>query len=218
MYTDAAKRILCYGDSNTFGIVPLSNPADRQRYGGTVRWPGVLRTLLGEGYEVVEEGLPGRTTVLDDPIDGAHLNGLTYLTPCLFSHWPLDLVVVMLGTNDLKKRFSLPAVDIAAGAGLLLNAVRKAVPDWTSQPKLLLVAPAPIRCIGWLGEIFVGAEEPSRSLAKLYASQAAALKASFFDAGEVAKVSSVDGIHYEAADHQAIGRGVASAVQRLLSS
>ena len=212
------KRVLCYGDSNTFGLAPLASPGDWRRYDSAVRWPGAMRTMLGEGYEVIEEGLPGRTTVLDDPIDGVQMNGLTYLTPCLASHWPLDVVIIMLGTNDLKMRFSLPAVDIATGAGALLNAIKRAVPDWTSPPKLLLAAPAPILRVGWLGEVFVGGEEASRMFGRLYAFQAAAFGAAFFDVGAVAKVSPVDGIHFEAAEHGAIGQGIASVIQRLISS
>lgn len=211
------KRVLCYGDSNTFGLAPLPTPADWRRYDGGARWPGVLRTVLATSCEVIEEGLPGRTTVLDDPIDGAHMNGLSYLTPCVCSHWPLDVVILMLGTNDLKKRFSLPAVDIATGAAALLNAIKRATPDWTNPPRLLLVAPPPIKCVGWLGEVFEGGEGPSRSLAKLYATQATAFCAGFFDAGTVAEVSPVDGIHLGAADQSALGNGLALAVRPLLA-
>jgi lysophospholipase L1-like esterase len=211
------KRVLCYGDSNTFGLAPLPAPMDWRRYDGNVRWPGVLRAVLGDGCEVIEEGLPGRTTVLDDPIDGAHLNGLTYLTPCLFSHWPLDAVVVMLGTNDLKKRFSIPAVDIGAGAGVLLNTIKRATPDWTSPAKLLLVAPAPIECVGWLADVFEGGEGPSRLLGKYYAAQAAAFGAGFLDAGTVVRVSPIDGIHLDERAQDALGRSIASAVRSLLS-
>ena len=94
------KRILCYGDSNTWGY----DPATQERFDRATRWTGVLRTTLGDGYEILEEGLNGRTTVWDDPIEG-YKNGHTYLVPCLETHRPVDLVVLMLGTNDLKKRF-----------------------------------------------------------------------------------------------------------------
>nr|MDQ3302571.1 hydrolase [Actinomycetota bacterium] len=88
------KTVLCYGDSNTWG----SNPETGERFAPHVRWPGVLAWELGDGFCVIEEGLPGRTTVRDDPIEGAHKNGRTYLRACLESHKPLDLVTVMLGT------------------------------------------------------------------------------------------------------------------------
>ncbi len=103
------KTVLCYGDSNTWG----SDPETGERFAPDVRWPGVLRRSLGEGYWVIEEGLGGRTTVRDDPIEGAHKNGRAYLRACLESHKPIDLMTIMLGTNDLKARFAASASDIA---------------------------------------------------------------------------------------------------------
>lgn len=114
------KAVLCYGDSNTWGY----DPATQTRFSREVRWTGVLREELGEGYLVIEEGLNGRTTVWDDPIE-LDKNGATYLRPCIQSHKPFDLIVIMLGTNDLKTRFWLPAYDIAAGAGVLVDIVKK---------------------------------------------------------------------------------------------
>ncbi|HEY4163653.1 MAG TPA: GDSL-type esterase/lipase family protein, partial [Dongiaceae bacterium] len=105
------KTILCYGDSNTFGTAPMHHLDDARRYGPGERWAGVVRLALGAEWWLVEEGLPGRTTVLDDPIEGANRNGITHLSACLESHWPLDVVVIMLGTNDLKARFGMPPQD-----------------------------------------------------------------------------------------------------------
>ena len=96
------KTILCYGDSNTWGY----NPATTERSSRDERWTGILRRELDDGYLVIEEGLNGRTTVWDDPIEG-YKNGKEYLIPCLETHKPLDLVIIMLGTNDLKVRFSV---------------------------------------------------------------------------------------------------------------
>jgi lysophospholipase L1-like esterase len=129
------KTILCYGDSNTWGY----NPATGERFSRDERWPGVLRQELGEGYEIIEEGLCGRTTVWDDPIEG-YKSGKEYLIPCLETHKPIDLVVIMLGTNDLKRRFSLSALDIANGAGVLVDIVLKssAGPD-EGAPKVLVL-------------------------------------------------------------------------------
>jgi len=115
------KTILCYGDSNTWGY----NPATGGRFSRDKRWTRVLVQELVDGYYVIEEGLNGRTTALSDPIEGPHKNGKEYLVPCLESHQPLDLVTIMLGTNDLKKRFSLSAFDIANGAGVLVDIVRQ---------------------------------------------------------------------------------------------
>ncbi len=102
------KTILCYGNSNTWGAVLGTG----ERYAPFIRWTGVLAQELGAMYRVIEEGPNGRTTLWDDPIEG-YKNGKEYLIPCLESHRPIDLVVMMLGTNDLKIRFSVPAYDIA---------------------------------------------------------------------------------------------------------
>jgi lysophospholipase L1-like esterase len=99
------KTILYYGDSNTWG----SDPETGERFPAGVRWPGVLRMKLCGDYRVIEDGLLGRTTVWNDPIEGDHKNGRTYLRPCLESHSPVDLATLMLGTNDLKTRFGSSA-------------------------------------------------------------------------------------------------------------
>ena len=121
------KNILCYGDSNTWGCPPLEDwPITTiTRFGPDVRWGSVMRSILGEGYWAVEEGLNGRTTVWDDPVEGEHRNGKPYLLPCLLSHAPLDLVILMLGTNDLKSRYSLSAWDIASGVATLIDLIQK---------------------------------------------------------------------------------------------
>ena len=116
-------QILCFGDSNTWGYAPVS--ADR--YPADVRWTGVMAHLLGDRFHVTEEGQNGRTTVWDDPLEGGHKNGLVYLTACLESHHPIDLVILMLGTNDLKARFSLTALDISLGAERLVQTIQKSV-------------------------------------------------------------------------------------------
>jgi lysophospholipase L1-like esterase len=126
------KTILCYGDSNTWGCIPLTAAQPPRRYGPAQRWPGVLRRELGDGFGIVEEGLNGRTTVWDDPLEPSR-SGKELLVPCLLTHQPIELVIVMLGTNDLKGRFGVGARDIAAGAGLLLDAT---VADARSCPWL----------------------------------------------------------------------------------
>lgn len=95
-----------------------------RRFGRAIRWPGVLAAALGPGWDVIEEGHPGRTTVHDDPIEGAHRNGLTVLPAIVESHRPVDIAVLMLGTNDHKQRFSLTGFDIARGARRLVEALQ----------------------------------------------------------------------------------------------
>src|SRR5215470_10160542 len=121
------KTILCYGDSNTWGCVPTLTHGIPVRYGPDIRWASVLRTTLGDGYWVVEEGLNGRTTVWSDPVEGEYKSSKTYLMACLESHQPIDLVALMLGTNDLKQKFGLSAWNIAAGAETLVTMVRSSV-------------------------------------------------------------------------------------------
>lgn len=202
-------RILCYGDSNTHGTPPLPRRgADLPRYEAATRWPGAMRAALGEDVEVIEEGLPGRTTVHDDPFEGAHKNGLTVLPAVLESHAPLDIVVIKLGTNDLKQRFSLTTLDVALGAGRLLRCARQVVPG----ARLLLIAPPPVRETGCLAEIFTGAEARSAGLAAAMAQVAAEEGAAFLDAGAHIAVDPLDGVHYDAAAHRNLGAAVAAAL------
>lgn len=209
------KTILCYGDSNTWGY----NPATGERFSRDERWPGVLRQELGEGYEIIEEGLCGRTTVWDDPIEG-YKSGKEYLIPCLETHKPLDLVVIMLGTNDLKRRFSLSALDIANGAGVLVDIVQKssAGPD-EETPEVLLMAPPPIaRLAGTeFEEMFEeGTEARSRKFSEQYRRVAEEYGCEFLDTSKVLVSGEVDAIHFEASEHQKLGQAVAAAVKKIL--
>jgi lysophospholipase L1-like esterase len=206
------RTILCYGDSNTWGYAP----ATAERYSRDTRWTGVLRQELGDGYFIIEEGLNGRTTVWDDPIEG-YKNGKEYLIPCLQSHKPIDLVIIMLGTNDLKMRFSVPAYDIANGAGVLVDTVQKsdAGPD-EGSPKVLLVAPPPVAKLTEFAEMFEGADAKSRRFSEHYRRVAEEYECEFLDALEVIVSSDIDGIHFEIGEHQKLGKVVAGIVRRIL--
>ncbi|TLU74125.1 SGNH/GDSL hydrolase family protein [Lichenicoccus roseus] len=206
------RTILCYGDSNTNGTRPLRVPGALDRYAEDERWPGLLRASLGESWRVIEEGLPGRTTVHDDAVEGRHRNGLRTLRACLESHLPLDLVAIMLGTNDLKARFSVEPADIAASVGTLLAEARIATAAQDFAPRLLVIAPVPIDEAGFLGAMFRGGAEKSRHLAPLYEAIAERNGADFLDAGAVARVSAVDGVHFEADQHAALARAMAAKI------
>jgi lysophospholipase L1-like esterase len=207
--------ILCYGDSNTHGAAPIGGPDNGRRFGPHERWTGILRDRLGADWWVVEEGLPGRTTVLDDPIEGIHKNGLTYLPPCLESHHPVDIVAIALGTNDLKARFGMPPTDIAAGAGILAETVRSVLRPFGEQPKILLLAPPPILEVGCFVEMFAGGAAKSQAFARHYRAVAETLGTGFLDFGSHISSSPADGIHFELPAHQALGAAVAEAVGRL---
>ncbi len=206
--------VLCYGDSNTHGTPPMADLDTGGRFGHDVRWPGVMADILGRDWTVIEAGLPGRTTVHDDPIDGTYKNGLTVLPAVLHSHKPLDLVVIMLGTNDLKARFSLTAADIAAGCGKLIETVLGAgVGHAGIAPKILLVAPTPIAEAGILAEMFTGGAAKSLLLAERMRGVADRMGVAFFDAGRVAAVDPLDGIHFASETQVALGHAMADAVQ-----
>jgi lysophospholipase L1-like esterase len=210
--TAMTRTIVCFGDSNTWGY----DPATSSRFAPDVRWTGVLQRTLGDGYRVVEEGLNGRTTNLDDPMH-PFLNGLTYLQPCLESQMPLDLVTIMLGTNDLKLRFGRSGSDIAEAAASLAG-IAKHLPVGPDggNPKVLLIVPPPVATLTDYAEMFTGAEEKSRRFAQHYRTIAQWHAAPVFDAGEVIRSSDLDGIHFEAAEHRKLGEAVAREVVRLL--
>lgn len=205
------RTILCYGDSNTWGY----DPATQSRFLRDVRWPGVLRKTLGNDYLIIEEGLNGRTTVWDDPIE-LDKNGSTYLRPCIQTHKPLDLVIIMLGTNDLKTRFSLNAYDIASGAGVLVDIIKKSDTGIDAEaPEILLIAP-PATVHYPDTQIFVGAEEKSGGFGKQYRRVANEKSCHFLDAGEYVESSSLDGIHLEADMHEKLGLAVAAKIKEIL--
>jgi lysophospholipase L1-like esterase len=211
------KTVLCYGDSNTWGCAPITSLQDIPRFGFDERWPGILRQQLGEGYWVIEEGLGGRTTLWDDPIEGVYRNGKTYLLPCLETHSPIDLVVLMLGTNDLKKRFSVSAFDIAQSVGVLINLIQN-TPCWPNKeiPQVLLMCPPPVTRLSLLAEMFEGAEDKSRKLAPHYQAIAKLYGCHFLNAGDVIVCSDVDGIHFDVGEHRKLGLAAAQKVRSIL--
>ena len=209
------KRILCFGDSNAWGAVPFEgtwHPDD-------VRWTGVLAAELGVGYRVIEEGYNGRTTVHDDPVE-KRLSGLTYFETCLDSQSPLDLIILMLGTNDLKARFGVDPYTIAYGFGRYLNAL-KTVPMAGKRPEVLLAAPLLIDpsykdtplFYDMFGE---GACERSAKFAEAYEAFAAENGLHFIDASKYGKASVRDGVHMEAEYHEKLGKAFAEKVKEIL--
>lgn len=207
------KTILCYGDSNTWGY----NPSTGERYGMSERWTGVLARELGPAFHVFEEGLNGRTTVWDDPIEG-YKNGREYLIPCLETHSPIDLVVLMLGTNDLKKRFSVSAYDIAQSAAVLIETIDKsATGPARGAPQVLLLAPPVVGKLTEFAEMFEDAQAKSAKFGPYYRQIAELHRCGFLDAAQVIVSSDLDGIHLEAGEHEKLGKAVAVKVKEILA-
>ncbi|WP_421725860.1 SGNH/GDSL hydrolase family protein [Bauldia sp.] len=210
------RTVLCYGDSNTWGAATVPRPDDR--YAIDERWPGVLRVELGAGWLVLEEGLNGRTTVSDDPVEGPEKNGRRYLAPCLQTHRPLDLVIIKLGTNDLKARFSKSAWEVAAGVGALVDLTLAAGAGRDGgAPGVLVVAPAPTQAtLPFHTEMFAGAYEKSMEFANRYRAMTEERGVDFFDAGSVIESSRYDGFHLDPDAHVALGQALAAEAKRIV--
>ena len=209
--------ILCYGDSNTWGY----EASTQERLSRWQRWPGVLQRELGDAVHVIEEGQNGRTTVFDVPFEPDR-NGLAFLPVALQTHAPLDAVVIDLGTNDLF----LPGVNAyhaAHGAMKLAEVVlASAAGPGDGAPAILVVVPPPFAPLsGWdLGES-PGAEAESQRFSAAFADAAAAeaedhVDVPLLDLRDHVASSPVDGIHFEADGHRAIGLAVATRLRELL--
>lgn len=204
--------VCCYGDSNTWGL-EASTEERLQRWR---RWPGVMQRGLGEDVHVIEEGLSGRTTVFEDPFEPGR-SGRTHLPVVLNSQAPLDLVIIWLGTNDLFVPGGLTAQDAARGSITLAEMVRAsdAGPDEEPPEVLVLISP-PFGPLGVWAYDSPHGELESRGFADAYRRLAEEAQVPLLDLAPFAESSPIDGIHFEAADHEAIGRVVAAAVRDLL--
>lgn len=196
--------VLCFGDSNTWGFVPNEN----RRYKSSERWPGLIRQYLPEEWHIAEEGQPGRTCLYDDSSCGFS-SGLPALKAALKQHSP-QVVIIMLGTNDLKASFDLSAEDISYSVAKLVEEIKSAgVEAWN----ILLVAPPPIHEQGSFARLFFsGKEESSKQLAYYYQQRAKELGCAFFDAGDVAFACPGEGIHWPAEAHAQMAKAVANKV------
>lgn len=203
------KTILCYGDSNTWGY----DPKTTKRYPREKRWTAVLQRELGKEYEVITEGLNGRTTVWDDPIGGEYKNGKRYLIPCLHSHKPIELVIIFLGTNDLKHRFSLQAIDIAQGVEALVKIVKQSDTGPNMQPpEVLVIIPPPIEEITGEFSILCRGKEKSLEFSKVFKTILES-QCKLCDASGIIESSKVDGVHLDPDAHEALGKSVAHLIK-----
>lgn len=200
-------RILCYGDSNTWG----SEPTTRDRLPRHQRWPGVLAETLGGQVEVVEEGLRGRTTVFDDPYAPGR-NGREHLMVNVLSHQPLDMIILMLGTNDAKSHLGASPEMIAEGMASLVELIRSTplTSPADKMPEVLVVSPpATGQIASRLKPDFDGAGDKVGRLPDLFAKVATDLKCDFFDASQHVSAGDFDGIHLRADEHRKLGVAIA---------
>ena len=207
------NRLLCYGDSNTHGTPPMSHINEQERFGPKIRWTGHLKRLIFPKWEVIEEGLPGRTTLHNDPVEGDHMNGLAHLPVSMHSHRPLDLVCILLGTNDLKARFSVSSLEILLSLRRLAYYVGSSNtgPNQTS-PKVLIIIPPPIQEVGIFADIYRGGNYTAMKMKKLAPDFFRENNLAWMDAGEHMAVSPVDGIHFEREGHQKLGEVMAKVI------
>lgn len=211
------KRILCFGDSNTWGY----SARDGARFDENTRWPCVMQKLLGGDYSVIEEGFNGRTCVYDDPIEGRFKSGLAYLPPCAMTHSPLDLVIIMLGTNDTKKRFGMTAFTIGGAVTQLIIAAKTyALNARGESARILIVSPAYIgenvmetRHAPIFGEDSV---KVSRELGAELKRVSKLMRTEFLDAGELVSVSEIDAVHITPEGHSVLARAMCDKVKSII--
>jgi lysophospholipase L1-like esterase len=209
-----AIRILCYGDSNTWGDPPVG-----KRYPSNVRWTGQLQEKLGESFEILEEGLCGRTTALDDPKEEGR-NGATYLAPCLQTHNPLDIVILMLGTNDLKERFDLSPQDVARNIEKLIRIIKNiALTKDSKEVKIILLSPPLVKEYpqNILSGI-KGAGEKSKQLGNLFKRVTEKYGCNFINIAEFVEPSKIDGCHLDPASNAKIAEVLDQKIKAIVGS
>ena len=209
------KTILCYGDSNTWGYIPAS---PEKRYPRNVRWTGVLQRLLGGDYYVIEDGLNGRTTCFDDPTWPGR-NGYAQLYPALETHFPIDLVIIMLGSNDAKHIF--PGKPYACGRTLELyvKMIRGGGygPE-KGEPQILVISPPLIKSTRVVSDSFdpVNSAEFVKSLNSVYKRYTDRLGVHYMDAAPLVEADDADGLHLNPQGHAILANAVYTKVQRIL--
>jgi lysophospholipase L1-like esterase len=208
------KSILAFGDSLTWGF----QAGTWTRHAFEDRWPNVLAAGLAGKARVVEEGLNGRKTAYDDHTDSAELNGARALPMLLKSHQPLDLVIIMLGTNDLKFAGRCRAFDARLGMGRLIEIAQRFPYLTDKAPEILIMSPPALVPTkdDFFNELWGHAMAESKLLAPHYAALAKEMSVHVFDAGSVARSDPVDGGHLDAANTRAIGSALVPVVNRIL--
>ena len=221
------KTILCYGNSNTWGYVPRkANDANLpiERYKKNERWSGILQSSLGNDFEVVEEGLNSRTTNINYKYPPDR-NGKTYLPPCLYSHAPIELVILSLGANDLKPEFNRSAADICAGLSELIEIIQSSNYGRGMQqaPRILILSqpiPLPIST-NFIDKsestIFADITKKAKALIPLYANLAKEKGCFFLDVAREIDVSNIDGMHLDKESHKKLAQLITEKIKACLT-
>ena len=219
------KNILCFGDSNTWGFVPGAfDPKTlyMKRYSIRERWPGLLRDILGEDFHIIEEGLNGRTTNVEYP-DLSGRSGTSYILPCLYSHSPLDLVILNIGINDIKVIFDRSMMEISKGMAEIIDIIRSISygPDMQGQPQILLLSPSALIHEGYVDQnnesAFKGGMEKSLLFNDYYEKLALERDCHYVDLQSVVSYSKIDGLHYDKRGHAVVASIVASKINEIFT-
>ncbi len=210
------KTVLCYGDSLTWG----ANGETGERFADADRWPNVLAAGLGGGVSVVADGLRGRTTAYDEWLAECDRNGARLFPTALYTHAPIDLVIIMLGSNDMKPHIAGTALAAMQGMRRLISIARNHNAGLADErrPDVLIVSPPPLceTADPEFSAMFAGGVEQSRMLGSLYADLAEEQEVGFFDASSVAETTPVDGVHLDAANTRAIGKALVPIAKAML--
>ena len=213
------KTILAFGDSNTWGWNPANDlVGPLLRWSDEVRWTGVAQGILGDDYKILNEGLNGRTTVWDDPIE-EYRCGKDQIIPAMDIAAPIDLMIIFVGSNDLKNRYRVTAEDIGNSVGLLVDkAIFQVGAFGAGGTKILVIAPPALGDLSSsiFGEMFRGNEEKSERMGACIEAVAASRGVEFLDAGKFIKSSDKDGLHLEADQHKILGEVVAEKIKDIL--
>lgn len=215
------KRIVCFGDSNTWGY----NPLDASRYDESTRWTALLQKKLGSGYAIVEEGQNGRTIASNTPNEGSK-SAMAYIEPCLETCAPFDLIIVMLGTNDIKVKFFLTAEEISACMNRLLSRIESFMKYQIENPeyrnyKLLLVSPIEITndvISGYASDVMGGEKAVSKSaqMSRYYKALAEKHGCYYMNAAEYAAPGAFDGLHLDPKNHKKLADAMCVKIKEIL--
>lgn len=206
------KNILCYGDSNVRGVIPEKTRGTLVKvFEKNKRWTGILQKLLGDDYNVIEEGMGGRTTMFDEILPGRpHRNGLKDLPLFLEAHYPIDLVIFLLGINDTKTQYNKSADAITEGMKQCIQCVQNSNRGRNEKaPAVLLLFPVPIQTIPDLPPEFDDTSiAKSVSLITLYKNLASGIDCDFLNTSEYVKASQNDGLHLDESEHAVLANAI----------